>query len=311
MRTNLLGAVFFALTAGSFRLNAQALTHENCGVNSALVVLNRFGFEAEPKALVSMLGVGSDLSSPTNFEALSALFKQNGLHCYKLKGASLAEVIELSNIDTLALIQTQRPPWEHFFVFWKREDGAITIDDYPHLNLIVRRGLFESKQERAFTGNVLIISKSSIAKLDALLSKKFTTTEYIPAAIDSEHKEGVRELLETNTATRIGTSSLLKGQSLALNDLIELGEVSSRSTEITAWCEIQNRSRNKITIQKISGGCSCYLGAVPFDRVIKPASVVKIGFRFDPRKMTNLRSGEIYSSLVLETSDPDLAIVKI
>ena len=117
VKINLLGAVFFALTAGSFRLNAQTLTHENCGVNSAIVVLNRFGFEAEPTALVATLGVGSDLSSPTNFEALSALFKQKGLNCYKLKGASLAEVIDLSNKDALALIQTHKPPWEHFFVF--------------------------------------------------------------------------------------------------------------------------------------------------------------------------------------------------
>lgn len=214
-------------------------------------------------------------------------------------------------MDTLALIQTQKPPWEHFFVFGKREDGAIRVDDYPHLNLIVGRDLFESKQERAFTGNVLIISKSSIEKLDAFLSSKSTTAGYVPAEIDSERKEGTRKLLETNTPTMTRTSNLLKGQSLVLSDLVELGEVSSRSKEVTAWCEVQNRSKNEVTIQKISGSCSCYLGPVPFDRVIKPDSVVKIGFRFDPRKMISLSSGEISSSLVLETSDPDLAIVKI
>lgn len=300
-----------AISCANSRLVAQGITHENCGVNSALVVLSRLGVQVQLESIIEKLGVGGDLSNPTNFEALAALFANYGLHCYKLKVTSVSEVMDFSCKSTMVLIQTHKPPWEHFFVFWKRDDGAVNIDDYPYLNVVMGRDAFLNRQEKNFTGNVLIISKSPIEQCETItLNKKLHEDKYDPVSIPGV-KQNSSDAFKNDTIKISGTGNILHGYSLELRDVVEMGTISSRSKDAIAWCEIRNVSSKEVAVQKITGGCSCFLGSVPFNRVIKPGSAVRIGLRFDPSRMRVPGPGEVSSSLVLETTDPGLSTINI
>lgn len=59
------GVVCFGLS--SKMTQAEVFPHENCGVNSALVVLLRLNHTVNKEKLLSSLNVGDDLSKATSF----------------------------------------------------------------------------------------------------------------------------------------------------------------------------------------------------------------------------------------------------
>jgi len=299
----------------STQANAQPQLHDNCGVNSALVVLLRFNKPCYTDQVITSLGVGPDLSYPTNFASLTRLFTESNLNCYSFKEASITDIEQYLNNKTLAVIQTLNSPSNHLLVVSKRKDGEIAIDDYPHLNIAMTRTHFSNAYNKIFSGNVLFVSSDTNAALKSMSDKEHTSDESrnftAQTVSNTAAPNDIKDSVQTPSRIMTQNRELLKGDYIQMPGSVDLGDISSRSKEISCNVEIVNFSEHVVSIKDIKGSCSCFLGAKNMVKNLNPHDSAILDLRFNTKQIADLSSNMIARSVVIETSDPKLSAAQI
>jgi len=282
------------------------INHENCGVNSAIVVLLRFEKNVDGSRLSRLLKVSEDQSEQTSFASLAECFSEYGLRSYAFQGADIQDIIHYTGENCLAILQIVRGGQSHFLVARKANDSCVLVDDPPTIGLTESISEFAIGNASGFTGNVLFVSSSQLNELEVKSLQR-----------DSGNSKNV---VDSNKATNssIGTpqiqpvkGKLLHGKSISIPDIIDLGQVSSRAKEVKCSVKITNESDEEIVIKQIKGTCSCFIGVEPFGNAIKPHSDKVLVFRFEPRKMRGHDGDALRSSLIVETTDAELPLVQL
>jgi len=294
---------------------AEVFPHDNCGVNSALVVLLRFNHTVDKENILSSLNVGADLSNATSFASLAETFTQHNLHCYAFKKASIVDVTSYLGSACLAIIQTHSPPFDHLLVVSKRGEDSFVIDDFPHMNVAMSKNTFTNAYTSAFTGNVLFVSRDVNVNLSSM-SDGGSVNSSVTAPVSQERTdilpEGDKNFGDSiDGVTSPNHSETLKGEFIEVPSGVDMGRVSSRNNEIRYRLNIVNKSNQLVIISSIKGSCSCFLGVVEKSSDIKPNRNNILTLRFNPSGMTIPSSNQILRSIVIQTSDPKLPVAKI